>query len=243
MKNLLMVSNGEHLAVRFLKAASVLLIGFALAASLWIASTPAVVAQDMTPPKMIESQLPQGQTVETAKKADFLAAVCAAVKRYRPSAPQIVRFAVEAHPEWKKDILRTAFSCLGTDDCRLLTRVLRSAIAGSPNDANDLAELAIKLAPGCSGAFGDNKGGGGTDPGTDPGTDRESGDEGNFGNAPGNINPPPGSVGGGGGQGNVVAVCFNGQTRFFTPEGAEDFLRNNPGATLGACQVTPAQNQ
>lgn len=231
MKNLLMVSNGEHLAVRFLKAASVLLIGLALAASLWIASTPAVVAQDMTPQKMIESQLPQGQTVETAKKADFLAAVCAAVKRYRPSAPQIVRFAVEAHPEWKKDILRTAFSCLGTDDCRLLTRVLRAVIAASPDDAAEMTELAIELAPGCAGGFG----GGGTTPGGE--------DEGNFGNAPGNINPPPGSFSGGSGQGNVVAVCFNGQTRFLTPEGAEDFLRNNPGATLGACQVTPATNQ
>ncbi len=109
-------------------------------------------------------------------------------------------------------------------NCKRLNAVLQGAIAGAPGSASQLTELAAQLAPKCFG--------GGTPPPED-----------NFNAAPGNLNPPPGSIGGGGGQGNVVAVCFNGVTRFFSPQGAEQFLRNNPGATLGACVVTPVTNR
>jgi hypothetical protein len=224
MKNLLMVANGGHLAARTVKAALVVLTTLALAAMFWIASTSIVHAQDLSPAKMIESQLPQGSAVETAGKADFLAAVCAAVKKYRTSAPAIAAFAGNAHPDWKKDILRSAFGCLGTDDCRLLARVLKALSAGS--DASELADLALELAPNCAPAFG----------GGQP-------DEGDFGNPPGNQNPPPGSIGGGGGQGNVIAICHNGMTIFVSPQGAENHLRNHPGDTLGPCVVTAVTNQ
>ncbi|HMJ06702.1 MAG TPA: hypothetical protein VK474_10645 [Chthoniobacterales bacterium] len=233
MKKLLMVSNGDQLAARIVKAVLVLLTTLAFGTMFWVASTPLVQAQNMSPAAMIGSQLPQGSSAETASKADFLAAVAAAVKKYRSAAPAIVRFAIEAHPEWKKDILRAAFAGLGSGDCRSLARVLRAAIAANPDDASELTDLATQLAPNCASAFA----GAGTGPG--PGNE----DEGNFGNVPLNQNPPPGSVGGGGGQGNVIAVCFNGVTRFFSPEGAEEFINGNPGASLGACQVTPVQNR
>jgi len=223
MKKLLMVSNGEYLVARILKTTLLMLIGLALGTAFWVASTPVSQAQDMSPSKMIESQLPQGKTMETASKADFLAAVCAAVKKWRPSAPQIVRAAIDARPAWKNDILRTAFQCLGSDDCKLLNRVLRAAIAASPDDANALTEIAIDAAPTCAGTFS----GGPVD-------------DGNFGNPPGNLNPPPGSIGGGGGQGNVVVVCFRNQTLFVTPERAQELV--NQGATVGACRVTETES-
>ena len=232
MKKLLMVSNGGPLAARILKTTLVLLIGLTLGAAFWVASTPVAKAQDMSPTAMIESQLPQGKTTASASKAEYLAAVCEAVKKYRNAAPQIVRAAVDAHPPWTRDIVRAAFRCLGTDDCRLLNRVLRAAIAGNPGDASGVMELGIQLAPNCGFSGGKE--------GPEPGPVI---DEGVFGNPPlGNLNPPPGSIGGGGGQGNVIAICFNGITRFFTPQGAEEFLRNHPGATLGACVVTRFQN-
>jgi hypothetical protein len=224
MKKLLMVSNDGSRCARIVKATSVLLIGLALGTAFWVASTPVAQAQE-SPTQMIESQLPHGKTTASASKTEYLAAVCAAVKKFRSAAPQIVRAAVDAHPGWKKDILRTAFRCLGTDDCRFLNRVLRAAISGP--DAREMTDLAVQLAPNCAGAFGAG----------------EVIEEGNFGNPPGaNLNPPPGSIGGGGGQGNVIAVCFNGVTRFLTPRGAEEFLRAHPGATLGACVVTQFQN-
>ncbi len=224
MKNLLMASNGERLAARIFKSATYLLTAFALATMFWVAGTSTSHAQNMTPEKMIQAELPQGVAVATAGKADFLAALCAAVTKHRSAAPQLATFSVNLHPNWKKDILRTIFRCLGNDDCRLLGRVLRALSTGS--DASELAELAVQLAPSCAPNFGG-----------------EPADEGGFGNAPGNLNPPPGSIGGSGGQGNVIAVCFNGVTRFFSPEGAQAFLAANPGAYLGACVVTPVQNR
>jgi len=231
MKKMLMVSNDGTRSARIVKTTYLLLIGLALGTSFWLASAPVARAQDMSPTKMIESQLPQGKTSASASAKEYLAAVCEAVKKFRNAAPQIVRAAVDAHPSWKKDILRTAFRCLGTDDCRLLARVLRSAI-GDGSDASELTELGIELAPNCAGLFGDAKGGGG-------GVE----EEGNFGNPPGgNLNPPPGSIGGGGGQGNVIAICHNGRTIFVSPQGAEFHLRNHSGDRLGACVVTPFQN-
>ncbi|MGI9087527.1 MAG: hypothetical protein ACR2HH_07285 [Chthoniobacterales bacterium] len=232
MKKLLTVSNGQLFAARILKTIFVVLIGVALGTAFWVASMPVAQAQDMSPTRMIESQLPAGKTSASASKQEYLGAVCAAVKKFRNAAPQIVRVAVETHSEWKKDILRTAFRCLGPDDCRLLGRVLHAAISGNGSDASELTELAIELAPNCAGAFGDAKEGG----------HGEEQGEGNFGNPPGNVNPPPGSIGGGGGQGNVVAVCHNGVTIFLTPQGAQDDLRRNPGDRLGPCVVTQSTN-
>jgi hypothetical protein len=229
MKKMLTVSNGERFAAHILKTTLVLLIGLAFGTAFWVASMPSAQAQDMSPTKMIESQL-QGKTSTSASKQEYLAAVCEAVKKFRSASPQVVRAAVEAHPNWKKDVLRATFRCAGSDDCKLLNRILRGAIAGGGgSDASELTELAIELAPNCAGSFGSGGGGGGDE-------------EGNFGNPPGNQNPPPGSIGGGGGQGNVIAVCFNGVTQFLSPEAAADFLNSHPGATLGACVVTQFQN-
>ena len=226
MKKMLTLSNGQPLAARILKSTLVLFIGLVLGTAFWVASMPVAHAQDMSPARMIESQLPAGKSMNSANKQEYLGALCSAVKKFRDAAPQIVRVAVDAHPNWSKDILRTAFRCLGTDDCDLLGRVLRAAISGNEGAAAALTRLAVELAPNCSNSFP-----GGTEPG-----------EGNFGNPPGNQNPPPGSVGGGGGQGNVVAVCHNGTTIFLTPQGAQDDLKKNPGDYLGPCVVTQTKN-
>jgi hypothetical protein len=225
MKKMLMVSNGEHFAARLIKATMVLLIGLALGTAFWAASTPSAQAAGMSPAQMIESHL-HGKTLANASKADFLAAVCEAIKKNKSSARGIMQVAVSAHPDWKNDLLKSAFSCAGNDDCRLLGQILHGAIDGSPGSAAGLTDLATALAPGCASAFG--------------GAPVDT--EGNFGNPPGiNLNPPPGSFGGGG-QGNIVAVCVNGQTLFVTPERAQELVNSGQG-TLGACQVTPVTNQ
>ena len=176
---------------------------------------------------MIESQLPQGKTVQTAGKAEFLAAVCAAVKKYRSAAPQIVRFAVDAHPEWKKDILRTAYRCLGTDDCRLLNRVLQSGHLG--------------LSERCPGA---DRAGSGTRPGLRRWLRRrrQSGrrqlwqPSGQFESSSGLDRrwrwPRERDCG-------LLQRQSPASSRLREPQ---EFLNANPGATLGECQVTQAQN-
>ena len=229
MKNMLQAPNGTHFTARVLRSTAVLFTGVALGFTLWTATAPLSNAQDTSPTRMIEESLPQGRTMANASKPQFLAAVCSAVKKFRSAAPQITRSAIETKGPWRNDIIRTVVRCMGTRDCTALGRVLNALNSAYPDDANATTELFLELAPGCASAFG---GGGGT-----------GDDEGNFGNAPGNQNPPPGSIGGGGGQGNVIAICHNGRTIFVSPRGAEQHLANHPGDSLGPCQVTPTQNQ
>ncbi len=141
----------------------------------------------MTPARMVEANLPQGQTIATASKADLLSALCAAVKKNPKAAPQIARKVAASPPDLAKDIVQTVFRCLGDRDCNLLGRSLRAVISAVPGDASGLTTLAVELAANCAPSF----------PG--PGI---PGDEGNFGQGPGNQNPSPGTIGGGGGQGN-----------------------------------------
>jgi hypothetical protein len=225
MKNMFKGSNGTHFSARVLRSTAVAITGVALGFALWTATAPISVAQDASPEQMIQQSLPQGRTMATASKPQFLAAVCSAVKNFRNAAPQIVRAATEARGAWRNDIIRTAVRCVGNRDCTVLGRIHNALVGAYPDDASQITELFGQLAPNCT--FG----GGGT-----PGDD-----EGGFGNAPGNLNPPPGSIGGSGGQGNLVAVCHNGFVIFVSPNAVQAHL--NHGDTLGACQVTPSQNR
>ena len=60
-------------------------------------------------------------------------------------------------------------------------------------------------------------------------------------NPPGNINPPPGSVGAGF-RGNVCIGCHNNQEIQTDCSDLDSYLRNHPGDAAGPCQVTPAAN-
>lgn len=179
---------------------------------------------------VIEGQFQGVKSLRKADKIAFMNAVPGSIKRFKQVSSQLSGGAAIARKEWARDILEEAFKAVG-GDCGARAGILRSVIAAVPEKAAELTELAVALGPDCAGAFG---GGGGAPP--------SSG--GDFGNAPdSSLAPPPGSVGGGGGQGNVVAICLRGRTIFVSPQGAEEILRNNPGATLGACQVTPVTNR
>ncbi len=229
MKQIPKGSNGTHSLTRFLRSTAVAVMGCALGLALWTATASVASAQGNSPKRMIQENLPQGKSLGNATKEEGLAAVCSAIKKNPSSAPQIVRFASNARREWAEEILRTAFRCAGDSDCRLLGRILRSAIDITPDDAAGLTAMALDLAPGCASSF----------PGAGAGDD----DGGNFGNAPGNQNPPPGSLGGGGGQGNVAAICHNGRTIFVSPQGAANHLRVHSGDSAGPCTVTPVTNR
>ena len=242
MKKLLTVSKGEHFAARVRRTLGVLLIGLGLSMALWVATTPVANAQDRPADqmslnfvRMIEANLPQGQTMANASKQNLLNAVCAAIKKNRRSAAQIVRAAAEARQQWSKDIQRAAFNCVGTgrNNCDLLGDIYDALIAANPEDANEITELAVQLAPECAGSFQGRPG------------DVDEG-EGNFGNAPGNQNPPPGSIGGGGGsQSGRCQVCHtsgNGKRQTLTISCNAVPAHLGHGDTEGPCPVTPTQN-
>ncbi len=179
---------------------------------------------------VLEGQLPAVQSLRKVGKEQFLGTLPKAIKRYRQIAPQVSGRAAMVRKDWALDVLEEAFKAAGPD-CGMRARILRSVIAAAPEKAPELTELAISLGPDCAGAFG----GGGASP---------SSDSDGFGN-PASLNnslPPFPSIGGGG-QGNVIAICHNGQTIFVSPQEAEAHLRNHGGDTLGACTVTPVTNR
>lgn len=179
---------------------------------------------------VLEGQLPAVQSLRKVGKDQFLGTLPRAIKRYRQIAPQVSGRAAMVRKEWALDVLEEAFKAAGPD-CGMRARILRSVIAAAPEKAPELTELAISLGPDCAGAFG---GGGAPAPADSDG----------FGNPPllNNSLPPFPNVGGGG-QGNVIAICHNGQTIFVSPQDAEAHLRNHRGDTLGACTVTPVTNR
>ena len=236
MKKLLMALNGEHYSVATLRTAFVLLIGAALVFTFSMAIAPVAKAADRTPAQMIQAQLPEGKTIANASKTEFLAAVCAAVKKFREATPAIVRAAINAHSNWSREILRTAITCLGTDNCNLIASTVGAAAKAMPDDASGLIELGLQLAPNCSDAIGQIPAGGGGD-----GT-------GVFTNPPTNQNPPPGSLGGGGGGGfnpeeQRVNVCDNNVEVLVLATQVSQYLATHPGATTGACQPTSVTNR
>ena len=178
---------------------------------------------------VLENDLSTLQPLRSASRSDFFTALPNATRKWHQIAPQLAGAATIARTAWAKDILRASFAAIGAD-CGMRARILRSVTAAAPEQASELLELAIALAPSCADAFADR----------DAGPTDE--DEGNFGNVPGNQNPPPGSVGGRGGQANLVAICHNGRTIFVSPRGAQAHLNNHPGDSLGPCQVTPTTN-
>ena len=233
MKNLL-ISNS--------RTASAFLLAIGMALGLWSAMAPEATAQEMmTPTAMVESFLrPAGTTIATASREQLLDAVCQAVKRWHRQAPQIGRATAEARPDLRREIFETVFRCLGRDakgiDCGLYDSVLDSFIAAFPRDAAMFTGLAVDLAPDCASAFGGPELGKNVIESTPV-------DDGNFGQPPINVLPPPGSIGGGGGSSNLVVICRNGRTIFVSPDRAEEILAEDPGATVGPCQVTPHCNQ
>ncbi len=179
---------------------------------------------------VLEGQLPAVQGLRKVGKEAFLDTLSSAIKRYRQIAPQVSGGAAMVRQEWALDVLEEAFKAAGAD-CGMRARILRSVIAAVPEKASELTERAIALGPDCAGAFG----GGGAPP---------SEDSDGFGNPPMlNNTIPPFANAGGGGQGNVMVICHNGQTLFLSPQAAEAHLRDHRGDTLGACTVTPVTNR
>jgi hypothetical protein len=180
---------------------------------------------------VLESQTSSARRLVSLDKSQFLQTLPSAIKQFKHVASNVSGGATMARRDWAPDILREAFRAVGSD-CAAKAAILRSIIAAAPDQAAALTELAIAEAPNCAGAFGGNGAGGGGQ------------GEGDFGPpALNNVVPLAPGFAGGGGQGNLVAICHNGHTIFVSPQGAENHLQHHPGDTLGPCQVTPVQNR
>lgn len=228
MKKLFTVTKNEAMPASAWKTGLAVLVGVALAGSFWFASMPIAQAVQMTPAEMIQSKLPTNMTIATATDPQLLEAVCKAVKQWPKEAGLIVRTAAGARKSLRGDILCMAVRCQRERhalDCGWVVDVVRDWIKTDGSEANLLIETISQCAPDCRDSL-----------------QNLAIDEGNFGNPPANVNPPPGSVGGGAG-GNVCIVCHNGQEIQVACSDLDNFLKGHPGDSAGPCQPTPVTNK
>ncbi len=230
MKKLVALCTERRFSTEVLKTALVLFVGIALGSGFWIASTPMAHGQaKLTPVEMIQAKLPQGKTIATASDAQLLEAVCKAVKQSPKEAPLIIRTIAGARKNLQGDILCMTIRCLKEKrelDCNWVTDVVRDWIKADPDSANQLIELVSDCSPDCRDPLQGLLSGGSA-----------------FADPPSNINPPPGSVGGGATGGNTCVVCHNGENVQIACDDMASYLTGHRGDTAGACQVTSTTNK
>jgi hypothetical protein len=183
-------------------------------------------AQKLTASDMIEAELPRSMTIAHATDDQLLDAVCKAVRKSAKDAGLIVRTGAGARPGLRTDFLCRSIRCAhesGVADCDWVREIVREWIKKEPTLANQLMEAVAQCAPDCRDLF-QNVG------------------EGNFTTSPSNINPPPGTIGGGGGAIEICVVCHNGSNVEVPCSDVQDYLRSHRGDTVGACQATPITN-
>ena len=248
MKTLLTVSKGEHLAARILRIMAVLCIGLALSAGLWIATTPVAEAQGQSPQQMLQSNMPGKKSLNGASKADIVSALTAAVKNSPRNIGDLVRVAVQARKGDSVDIVTAAIEALGRNaDCALVVAAVEGGVAGDPDNASKIVESALDVASKCGTEIQSAATGAGIHMDSARGRGgRGAEGEGNFANAPGNQNPPPGSISGGSAaQSDRCQVCHRdgqgrGRTLTISCNAVPAHIRH--GDTEGPCPVTPTQN-
>jgi hypothetical protein len=230
MKKLVALCTEKRFSAEVLKTALVLFVGIALGSGFWIASTPMAHSETkLTPIEMIQPKLPSGKTIATASDTELLNAVCGAVKQWPKDAPLIIRTVAGARKSLRGDVLCMTVRCLKEKrelDCTWVTDVVRDWIKADPDSANQLIELVSDCSPDCRDPLQGLLIGGGA-----------------FANPPSNINPPPGSVGGGAAAGNTCVVCHNGANVQIACENMANYLTTHPGDTSGSCQVTSTTNK
>lgn len=233
--------------------AVILLLTLVLNGVFWVVTIPAAIGRLMTPTEMIESGLPPGTMLKTARKPQFLAAVSAAIKNHRKSAPCVARIAVATHREYSGDIVAAIVRNTGGEgkgDCTLTGEIVAAAIAAWPGSASAMTDAALAAAPACA----DTIQSGATRDGREVVDRGETTEDvpaegpGNFGvAAPTYLTAPLGSVGGGGGGFNpqqpVIQICDNGRQRGVPASRVDHFLNTHSGSFVGGCQITPVASR
>lgn len=220
----------KHL--RSLKGVFAICLAAALSAACWFVGMPAAEAVEITPAQMIQSKLPQTKTLVSASKSEVLAAVCAAIRKWQEESPQIVRTAAGARREFASDIVKEGLHCLSSHgNCDLIGQTVAAGISVNPEQASNIIDLAVEIAPNCRGAI------------ETAGTPSEGPETATTSLT--NLNPPPGSPGNSAVTGNTnsVTICDNGQNVQIARDQESSYLASHPGSRTGACQATPGVNK
>ncbi|MDQ3200149.1 MAG: hypothetical protein M3Q46_13375 [Verrucomicrobiota bacterium] len=187
-------------------------------------SLPTAIAREITPAEMIAEGLPRKKTLKSATKAEFLAAVCSAVRKHRSAAAALTPAAVGAHPEYAGEIIGSLLRCSGKLDCEFVGSIVSAACAVEGAETTSISDAAMAKAPECAETIRET-------------ARRAAREEGKAPSAPGgaeeNFDP----------REALQPVCVNGTQRAIRASLLDEFLAANPGAVVGTCQITPPTNR
>ena len=205
--------------------------GFLFAAIFRTALLPAALGRE-TPAAadMISDQLPGRKTLKTATKSEFLGAVCAAVRKRHSAAATITQAAVTARRESAGEIVGAVLRCGGKIDCELVKPIVAAATSAEGDPAN-IADAAMAKAPNCAETIREAtrrvvKANERAEPEAAP----EQGPLIGTSNGPDEGFDP---------HEPLKLVCDDGTPRAVRASLIDEFLRSNPGSSLGPCQTPP----
>ena len=172
--------------------------------------------------------------MKSATKTEFLAAICAAVRKNHSAAAAIAPAAVSARREYVGEVVGTVLRCSATSDCKLAAEVVTAAVFAEGAAATAIADAAIATAPDCGDAIQ------GAARRTASGPDNRS-DVSAVG--PDNQGPLSGSSGGVD-EGfdpheRLILVCGSGTQRTVRESQLDGYLDSHPGSFVGSCPPTP----
>jgi hypothetical protein len=228
------VSPGWLFPARIGRTALLLLFVVALAAGLWVAALPAALGRDQTPKEMIQDGLPFAKAIKSATKSEFLAAVCAAVRKHRSVAAAITEAAVVARRDYAGDIVGTVLRCSAKSNCKFVGSIVSAAISADRSAATTIADAAIATAPDCAEAIQNAvphaaNGGGDRADSNAAGRDNQNPLSGPSNDAGEGFDPHE----------QLTLVCDNGTQRTVRESQLDEYLHAHPGASLGSCPPTP----
>ena len=203
-----------------------------LVAGFWTALLPVALAREATAGEMIANQLPGRKTLKSATKSEFLAAVCAAVRKRRSAAAVITQAAVMARRESAADIVEAVLRCSGKTSCEVVGLIVAAATMAE-GDPSNIADVAMAKAPSCTETIREASRRGAK------AIDRAEAETVPHGPLIGTSNGPD--------EGfdpheELNLVCDDGTQRAVRASQLDDFLRSNPGSFLGVCQTPPQTN-
>jgi hypothetical protein len=193
---------------------------FLLAAAFWVATPPVSSGVEFAPADLIENALPRKTTLKRAKKADFLGAVCSAVRANRKAAAGITSAAVTARPALARDIVGAVLRCTRKYDCEYAGAIAGAAFAANPAAATVISDAAIARAPDCGDTIA-----AATRPATTTTTAATAAAEPGPTAAEERFDPLE----------PLKLVCTDGIQRAIRASLVDEFLRAHPDSYLGSC--------
>ena len=205
---------------------------FSLAAFFWFLLLSAGQGREASATELIAAGLSGKHTLQSASKAEFLAAVCSAARDHRAAAAGIASVAVAAHREWTGEIVGAVLRCGGKLDCEFVGSIVRAASTVEGVTTDSISDAALAKASNCAETIRDA-----IKRGVKESAARADSADGEDSGAL--IGTSAGPDEGFDPHEPLQLVCDHGTRRAVRTSQLDEFLRTNPGSFVGPCSTSP----